>query len=134
MINVTQNTDGFRRNPTIQGEEEILTRCYNLLVMTPGTDDLNPNKGCDIRKFIYTFKDDVNVLHLQREIKSQIEKYLGITVADVICRCLKTNGTWKLHVILTITGSDKALLATADKDDTYMNIIDTLVTETMKAT
>lgn len=125
MKEVTLNTDSFNQNPQFENEAAVLRHIYNLIVMKKGTDPLNPDKGVDINRFYYAFKDDVDVHALEQEIKDQVSTYTNYLINNVICQTSKSGTKWVLHVILTIPPFQKALVISTNGDITQYTEVNT---------
>lgn len=129
MIEVTLSSDSFKQNPTFADEIAILRQLYNLIVMKPGTDPLNPAKGCDVNSAYYKFKSEMDTIVLEQTIKEQILAYTDYKISNVSCKTLKSGEKWVLHVFLSIMGMERELVVSTNGEFSQYTVIDSLTQE-----
>ena len=92
--------------------------------MKPGTDLLNPEKGCDARSYYFQIKDDSVISDLQKKITDQIAKYTPYIVRGVICKpVLNISKQWILHIIVVLIDGQSVIVST-NGDVSTLNLID----------
>ena len=53
MVEASLKIDSLKKNVQYTGMQAVARQIYNLILMKPGTDPLNPAKGCDARSYYY---------------------------------------------------------------------------------
>lgn len=123
MIEATLKLDTLGQNLQYNGSKAAIRQIYNLILMKPGTDHLNPNKGCDARSYYYAIKEDSVLEKLQQEIIDQIAKYTPYTVRSVLCKAsLNRSHKWILHIMVMLISGQTAVVST-DADVSTLNLI-----------
>ena len=113
MIETTLKIDSLDKNIEYTGTRAIIQQIYNLVLMKPGTDPLNPEKGCDARSYYYQFKDSSVLQNLEIKIQEQIRKYTPYTVSNVVCRADKNKaGNYILRIVISMSRSSAIVIST----------------------
>lgn len=103
MQEATFIIDSFGKNMTYNGDKGIVHQIHHLLVMAPGTDPLNPEKGINIKSYYYEFVDDSILIDLQNKIREQIADYTPYTVLNVIVKAIKAKSEkYILHTFISL--------------------------------
>lgn len=123
MIEATLKLDSLGQNLQYTDSKAQIRQIYNLILMKPGTDLLNPNKGCDARSYYYAIKDDGIIQELQEKITDQISKYTPYVTRGVICKAsLNRSNKWILHIMIMLVNGQTAVVST-DADVSTLNLI-----------
>ena len=124
MIEASLKVNTLGQNVTYTNSTARIRQIYNLLLMKPGTDPLNPSKGCDVRSYYYQIKDDTILQLLQTKISEQIAKYTPYTIRNVLCKAIKNRqGNYILHIAISLTNSSTVVVST-DGEQSTLNLID----------
>lgn len=124
MIEATLKLDSLNKNLQYTGSQAIVRQIYNLILMKPGTDPLNPEKGCDARSYYYRIKDDSVLSELQTKITDQISTYTPHTVRSVMCRATMTKSKqWILHIMVTLLNG-RTMAVSTNGDLSTLNLLD----------
>ena len=123
MIEASLSLNSLNQNHQYIGDNAIIKQIYNLLLMVPGTDPLNLDKGCDTTSYYYQTKDNGRISELEQRIQDQIHTYTPYKVNNVICRGLKNNeDKWILHILITFFAGINILFST-DGEKTSANSV-----------
>lgn len=124
MIEATLKLDSLNKNLQYTGSQAIVRQIYNLILMKPGTDPLNPEKGCDARSYYYRIKDDSVLSELQTKITDQISTYTPHTVRSVMCKATMTKSKqWILHIMVTLLNG-RTMAVSTNGDLSTLNLLD----------
>lgn len=123
MIEATLKLDTLGQNLQYTGVKATVREIYNLILMKPGTDRLNPSKGCDARSYYYQINDNSIIDELQRNITDQISKYTPFKVQGVVCKAiLNREKEWVLHIIV-IMPNNMAVVVSTNAEVSTLNLI-----------
>lgn len=123
MIEPSLKIDSLGKNITYTGIDAKIRQLYNLTLMKPGSDPLNPDKGCDARSYYYQFKDDNVLSNLESKISEQVSKYTPHIIQSVSCKAIKNrSGKWILHIIYVLVNGSQAIVST-DEERSTLNLI-----------
>ena len=123
MIEASLKIDSLGKNVQYTGYDATVRQIYNLILMKPGSDPLNPKKGCDARSYYYRIKDDSIISQLENDIRDQISKYTPHKVSAVNCKAVKNkSGKYILHIII-ILPNDKSVIVSTDGEASTLNLI-----------
>lgn len=113
MIEATLKLDSWGQNVQYTDMTAVIRQIYNLILMKPGTDPLNPEKGCDARSYYYSIKDDSIIQKLQQNITNQISKYTPYMVRGVVCKAVMNKShNWILHIVVTLISGQTVVVST----------------------
>lgn len=123
MIEATLKLDSLGQNLQYTDIKATVRQIYNLILMKPGTDPLNPDKGCDARSYYYQINNESVISSLQNNITNQIAKYTPYMVRGVICKALlNRSNKWILHIIVTLINGQTVVVST-NSDVSTLNLI-----------
>lgn len=124
MIEASLKVDTLGQNIQYTGITARIRQIYNLILMKPGTDPLNPSKGCDARSYYYQYKEDSVLSELETKINDQVKKYTPHTITSVACRAIKNKyDKYILHIIVTLTSGTNVVVSTNGEAST-LNLLD----------
>ncbi len=123
MIEPSLKIDSLGKNIMYTGIDARIRQLYNLTLMKPGSDPLNPDKGCDARSYYYQFKDDNVLSTLESKIYDQVSKYTPHIIQSVNCKAIRNrSGKWILHIIYVLVSGSQAIVST-DEERSALNLI-----------
>ncbi len=72
-------------NSTYTTKDQIKSNLINLLLTTKGERVMNPEFGCDLKKFIFEGIEDTNIENLKQNLLLNISIFIPeITITDII--------------------------------------------------
>lgn len=121
MIETTLMVDSYGRNREYRGDTAIIHQIYNLFIMEKGTDELNIDKGIDIKKYYYAIKEDSTLMQLETEIRNQISTYTPYEISNVICKGIKNKaGKYILHVFVQLSDITEVVNVSTNGEETEL--------------
>lgn len=124
MTEATLSKDSYGRNSILKDDEAMIRQIYYLCMMKKGTDPLNPDKGCDVMSYRYSYKDDSVIMALQQEINQQIMDYTPYKVANVICKAVKNKaGNYILHIFISLNKLNSIIDIATNGERSKMSVI-----------
>lgn len=124
MIEATLIVDSYGRNHMYTGDTAMIHQIYNLIVMDPGTDPLNPEKGIGIKSYKYAYTDQTILSTLENNINTQIYKYTPYTLTNVMCKAIKNRkGDYYLHVFISLNEINEIINVSTDGEKTELAIM-----------
>ena len=123
MIEASLKVDSFEKNYMYTDNMAKIRQIYNLILMPPGTDPLNPSKGCDVRSYYYQFKDDESIRILENNIRDQIRLYTTYIATNVSCKAMKNKfGKYILHVVVML--QNQSIVISTDGEQSALNLLE----------
>ena len=124
MTEATLIVDSYGRNHMYTGDTAMIHQIYHLIVMDPGTDPLNPEKGIGIRSYKYAYTDQTVLSNLENTISRQIGKYTPYTLVTVMCKAIKNRkGDYYLHVFISLNEVNEIINVSTDGEKTELAVI-----------
>ena len=124
MVEASLKLDSLGQNLQYTGNLAIVRQIYNLILMKPGSDPLNIEKGCDARSYYFQIKDDTVLSELQQNITNQISTYTPYSVRNVVCKAiLNRNHQWILHIVVVLIDG-RSIVVSTNGDLSTLNLID----------
>lgn len=115
MTEVSLKLDTFGRAKNYTGVEAVARQLTNLIWMIPGTDPLNPSKGCDIRSYYFNIDKENILSNLELSIKNQISKYTDFGITKVKCKSIINKfGVHLLAVLMQYGIGNQQIVVTTD--------------------
>lgn len=126
MTEATLIIDAYGRNLMYTGDSAVIHQIYNLIVMDPGTDDLNPGKGIGIKSYYYEYNDSTVLMTLENKIREQIATYTPYSLANIICKGIKdSKGDFILHVFIMLRDIENIVNVSTNGEITELAVIRT---------
>lgn len=123
MIEASLNLDSLGQNLQYVDTRAVIKQLYNLLVMKPGTDLLNLDKGCDTTAYRFQTNEQSRISTLEMRIRDQISTYTPYKIQNCVCKALKNNnGDYILHILITLANGVNALFSTNGNVSTINSI------------
>lgn len=110
---VTFGTDNFNNQKVLSSEESLAQILLNLLLMRPGNMPGLPHLGINIRQYLYSFTDEIDVDGLKNKIYSQSSELLPYLITgDIKIANVQQNGQNILIIAIPIPSqnNDDAIL------------------------
>ena len=124
MVEATLIVDSYGRNHMYTGDTAMVHQIYHLIVMDPGTDHLNPEKGVGIKSYRYSYTDQTVLSTLENNILMQINKYTPYTLLNVMCKSIKNRkGDYYLHVFISLNEINEVINISTDGEKTELAVI-----------
>lgn len=124
MTEATLMVDSYGRNHMYTGDTAMVHQIYYLIVMDPGTDPLNPEKGIGIKNYRYSYTDQTVLSTLENEIRTQIAKYTPYTLSNVMCKDIKNKkGDHYLHVFISLQEINDIVNIATDGERTELAVM-----------
>lgn len=124
MTEATLIVDSYGRNHMYTGDTAMVHQIYHLIVMDPGTDHLNPEKGIGIRSYRYSYTDQTILSTLENEISRQISKYTPYTLVNIMCKAIKNRkGDYYLHIFISLNEINEIINVSTDGEKTELAIM-----------
>lgn len=83
------DTDDHGKSKELAEQNADIFKIMHLIDMKPGTDVINPDKGINIRSYVWR-NDNSAVNELKAQIQMQVQKYTDIIMSNV--QILSRNG------------------------------------------
>ena len=113
MTEASLKIDSLGKNIEYKNMDAKIRQIYNLILMKPGTDPLNPEKGCDARSYYYQFNDDNVLRNLETKINDQIRIYTPYTIQSVMCKAIRNReGNYILHIMVSLLNDVTVAIST----------------------
>lgn len=130
---VAFGVDEFQKEKILSPQESLQQILYNIFVMRPGQLPSQPDKGINIRSYLYRLEDDIDTNDLKQKIFRNCSDLLTyLTLDDIVVNVMDWQGQGILLIILPIKlDDDEAIILTFNLDDKD-NIVFQFKVESMK--
>lgn len=122
MTEATFMIDSYRRNTTFKDNKAMIYQIYNLIVMDPGTDSLNPEKGVGILSYKYAYDEQTVLIELENDIRNQVSNYTPYTLTNIICKSMKNKQNKSiLHIFISLNELNEVINISTDGERTSLS-------------